>query len=257
MASPPLIPPRLREAVEWLVQQVLAVRPRFYNGITWTLVVSGTLLIASPLWERILSAVLERSFNLRLTGGGHDTAWGFALVVCGLLYHLVMQGMTQRQELRLHAGEETNRAQRLEHDRAIFGQLQNTVSERTFLNLLEFLGCNHGADKDELSRLSNFIEFIEQPSHQFITPPLREHTDQLLQALRQLNDFVGRNFFCIRNQLPADGLFLQPDLNIDRGGRSDDMERYGEYAETFHDLIDATRLQYSKFREAVKYNLAV
>lgn len=243
--------------MEWIVQQVLALRPRFYNGITWTLVVSGTLLIASPLWERILSAVLERSFDLRLTGGGNDTAWGFALVVCGLLYHLVMQGMTQRQELRLHAGKENNRAQHLEHDRAIFGQLQNTVSERTFLNLLEFHGCNHGAHLDQLSGLSDFIDFVEQPSHQFIAPPLREHTDSLLKALHELQDFIGCNFFCIRNRTPADGLFLQPDLNIDRGGRFSDIARYGEYAETFHDLIDATRLQYSIFREAVKYNLAI
>ncbi len=259
MASPPLIPSRWREAVEWAVQQVLTLRPRFYNGITWTLVVSGTLLMASPLWEQIIAAILERGFDLRITGSGNDTAWGLALVACGLLYQLTMHGMTQRHEARLHARADANHARNFEHDRTHFAKLQNTVSERALLELLHFLDCNHSTRNDELSPLTEMIDFLAQPNNQFLEPAIRQQANELLQALLKLRSFVAYHFFPLRGQPIADGLYLHPDLNIDRGGSGDPehMARYDHFADELHELINTATKQYSDFRETIKQTLAV
>lgn len=259
MAAPPLIPHRFREAVEWGVQQFLALRPRFYNGITWTLVVSGTLLMASPLWEQLIAAALERSFDLRITGGGNDTAWGFSLVVCGLLYQLAMHAMTQRQELRQLAHNEHARAEYNAHDRAVFERMQTTTNERTLLDLLNHLACNHGAVLKRLRKLDDLVDFLAQPENQFIAPELRNQANALLRSLHRMQAFVGRHFFSLRGRSPEDGLFLYPDFNIDRGGSGDpeQIARYNDFADQMHQLIIDAEREYMAFRDVVKHTLAL
>ncbi|MBD8528188.1 hypothetical protein [Pseudomarimonas arenosa] len=214
--------------------------------------------MASPLWEQIIAAIIERSFDLRITGGGNDIAWGFALVVCGLLYHLAMHGMTQRHEAQSLARQAMANTPQLDHDRALFRRLQDTVSEGALLDLLDHLACNHGARYDRLSKLGDLIHFMEQPDHQFIVPAVRDPAKQLLQALAELDRYVCRNFFPLRHRTPEDGLFLHPELNIDRGGSGipEEMARYTRFATEFDDLIETARQQYLAFRVAIKHSLA-
>lgn len=78
---------RWRLEVEWWVRQVQALRPRFYNGLTWAVVSGGLLFMGRPLWERLIEAILQREFDLQITSGGSDSLWGFGLVIAGLIYH--------------------------------------------------------------------------------------------------------------------------------------------------------------------------
>lgn len=97
------------------------------------------------------------------------------------------------------------------------------------------------------------------PDNQFITPSLQSQCLDLLQALHRLQTFIGLNFHCLRGRSAESGIFLYPDLNIDRGGSGEpeQMARYDRFADELHDLIEAAEQQYLTFRKAIKHSLAV
>jgi hypothetical protein len=78
---------RWRLEVEWWVRQVQALRPRFYNGLTWAVVSGGLLFMGRPVWEQLIEAILQSEFDLQITSDGNDSLWGFGLVIAGLVYH--------------------------------------------------------------------------------------------------------------------------------------------------------------------------
>lgn len=78
----------MSQAFDKLLQLIELLRPKFYNRLTWLIVVSGLTIMSTPFWERLLESILEQTLQIQITGES-DVKWGFSLIVIGLLYHFV------------------------------------------------------------------------------------------------------------------------------------------------------------------------
>jgi len=72
---------------KFVLDLITLIRPKFHNKITWVVVLTGLALISTPLLEKIITIIIEKSFSIKLTGE-NDVALGFLLVVIGLFYHI-------------------------------------------------------------------------------------------------------------------------------------------------------------------------
>jgi len=82
--------------LKWLIE---LLRPKFYNRITWTLIIAGLSMMSTPLWERLLEFALKTQFEIDITS--NDTRWGFSLIVVALIYNFAttsLNAFTKRDE---------------------------------------------------------------------------------------------------------------------------------------------------------------
>lgn len=47
----------------FVLRLVELLRPRFYNRITWLIVLGGLAMMSTQLWELVASEILKREFN--------------------------------------------------------------------------------------------------------------------------------------------------------------------------------------------------
>ncbi|MDD4732359.1 MAG: hypothetical protein PHX58_10535 [Desulfovibrio sp.] len=89
-------------------------KPKFYNRITWTIVLAGLAIMSAPFFERVAEAILKRYFDLTFNG---DLApiYGLCLVGIGLLYNAICKSMEIKAEHRPHGPSAADR-----HDGALF-----------------------------------------------------------------------------------------------------------------------------------------
>ncbi|MCD6525874.1 MAG: hypothetical protein J7K75_02640 [Desulfuromonas sp.] len=92
---PPVMPLKslTKEKMKFLDSIIELIRlfmPKFYNKITWTVVIGGMALTSTSMIEKILDVLLEKNLNIKLTDE-KDGIIGVALVVIGLTYHLLAQ----------------------------------------------------------------------------------------------------------------------------------------------------------------------
>ena len=73
-----------------IIELIRLFMPKFYNKITWTVVIGGMALTSTSMIEKILDVLLEKNLNIKLTDE-KDGIIGVALVVIGLTYHLLAQ----------------------------------------------------------------------------------------------------------------------------------------------------------------------
>ena len=77
---------RLVRLLKWIYD---LFRPRFYNRITWVVVLSGIGLISTKLLEILLHVALDVTFGIRITDG-RDAVFGVTLIAIALLYNAFM-----------------------------------------------------------------------------------------------------------------------------------------------------------------------
>ena len=77
-----------KEILDFIYKLIKLLKPEFYNKITWAVVIAGLALLSTSLIDKIISAVFELSFQIKLTDG-NDAVIGIALVIIGLGYHLL------------------------------------------------------------------------------------------------------------------------------------------------------------------------
>ena len=68
---------------DFILKVIDALKPRFYNKLTWFIVAFGLSLMSKPLWLEILNKLFETQLQLSITDDS-DSVWGFAL--CSLLF---------------------------------------------------------------------------------------------------------------------------------------------------------------------------
>ncbi|MGY0603398.1 MAG: hypothetical protein ACW7DZ_15360, partial [Paraglaciecola chathamensis] len=66
-----------------LLKLIEMLRPKFYNKLTWLIVISGLGLMSKPLWLTLINLILETGSQFSITEES-DTTWGFCLVLVGL-----------------------------------------------------------------------------------------------------------------------------------------------------------------------------
>lgn len=240
-------------------ERVIAlIRPKFYNRIAWVVVLAGLLLVASPWWLDLVSALAHRYFDVTLPTAASHVAMGVVLVGLGLLYHLIVHYIN---ELIASQRESTTLAAQREHDREIFAQFVSHVSENDLAWILGDLQDQHAYTSPQGTKLDLAVKHLLAPSTQFIDVQVSAAGKRLGMALRELRNWTSLNFFVYGPQTDEGLRFcLYPELNQDRTLRvpsAEDSRRYGEFAQELYVKVDEVHAQYAQFRAVVKNVLAV
>ncbi len=242
---------------EFIIKLIKLLKPEFYNKITWTVVIAGLTLMATPFWEKIIFAVLQKEYNLDLAPGG-NTAWGFALVVVGLLYHLTSNSFLQFIGYKDRAAKEKDRKG---HDINIFESSQNILPEKSLTNFFEWLLTDHSYRSNDSSKLHEYADFHLSPESQYIDQEIQESVNQVSKAINELLAWMSVNFWVFPEKQTAGNmrLCMHPHWNVDRGGYGEpnDFKKYDEATEKLTALSDAAKNSHKNYRKLVKHKLFI
>lgn len=250
--------PSLSAALEVVERVIPLIRPKFYNRLTWVVVLAGALLTAAPWWSDLVSAVAQKYLAITLPSTTSNIGWGIALIAIGLIYHIVVHSIS---ELAIAERQGKQQIAYIEHDKKIFENYQSVLSEAELLGVLEQIGNLHMYWSPYSTKFSNATTYLLAPSTQFITAVIKSSANDFATKLNRLHSFLGQHFFEHNSPKEGDLRFcLYPDLNMDRSRHlptAEQSKRYDDYADQLNQRIDEAEYSYKKFRSVVKQSLAV
>jgi hypothetical protein len=242
---------------EKLLQLIRLLRPEFYNKLTWVIVLAGLALMATPLWQDLVIAFFKKELRLDLMPGG-NSAWGFALVGIGLVYHLLTTSLNQYVQFQVNKEQ---RAIWLEHDRRIFSEAETFVSEDEYIAYVGNLVNDHSYWMEHANKMDRLRRHLLKPEKQFLNPQLVQAARPYAQAINALMEWTAYHFFVFPEGQAAGNLRLcmHPNLNVDRGGNGsrESTARYDIFTAELDRLVDAMSTTYRHFRSEVKKCLAL
>jgi hypothetical protein len=246
-----------RDIAAILLRVLEILRPRFYNRITWLMVVSGIAMMSTPLWELIASAILKRQFDISISGS-NDAAWGFALCVLGLLYHMANTGF---YDLLQNSRDAERKRREQVHDAEIFRKASEILSEGQLVGFIRELEDDHSYYLDEANVIDRFCRLLATTDSSFLNPILVERVSELLVAWNRLSAFKAVKFFVYPRGQTGPGLRLcmTPELNMDREGNAlpEEMRRYNALRDELEVLTGDMLSRFNEFRAAVKRELVI
>ncbi|UYV20066.1 hypothetical protein K1Y77_05225 [Halomonas qaidamensis] len=231
------------------------LRPKFYNRLTWVIVIAGLSLMTTPVWTLLLSEFIEKSFEFSITGES-DLAWGFLLCVTGLIYHLAITGM---HEFLIAQNTKEKNQKIQEHDGALFMKLTNLLPEEYLNSLIDYIETEDALRWDDHRKIESFILLANEAGHSFITLKLKISTEKLTSALSEFIIFTSRNF----DEYPyGQGVInfkmcLAPQLNCDRAGNWEDGPKYNSLVQEMMSFTQDIRTSYKEWRTTVKDTLYI
>jgi len=148
-----------------------------------------------------------------------------------------------------------------EHDIKIFNQSNEILTEQNLSDIASsHLLSNHSIGDDHFYKLTRWCTFFQQIGNRYLDKKIASENQKLLNELNQLTDFIGFNFFTIKEQNPNNkNQYLKPDWNQDYADdpSPEKMPKYDEYAKELENLTMKVIKQYSKYRLAVKHSLKI
>ena len=166
----------------FVLRLIELLRPRFYNKITWLVVLSGLVMMSTPLWELVATEILKREFNISVSGS-NDAAWGFALCVLGLAYHMANAGfydLLKRNEIRARKEKERN------HDIAIFLEARLFLNDQQIEDFVYTLQYDHSYYMDKRGQIEEFAFFLASTSNRFMTLSVAKAVERFIAAWSNL-----------------------------------------------------------------------
>ncbi len=232
------------------------LKPEFYNKITWAIVVAGLAILSTSLIDKLINAVFKISFNIEITDG-NDAVVGLALVVIGLVYHLLSR------KIEIQESNSTKReqdAKRSEHDIEVFNRTNEIMGETTLKDILDWIGTDHSYESDQKSIIDRFFHEAREHNNSYLHAEIEVKKQDFIISLGKLRSFLSLNFFVYpKEQVKIRRFCLYPELNMDRGGfpTPEQSQRYDEKAEEMFALIDSAYENYVNYRLSVKQWLYV
>ncbi|MGY3852834.1 hypothetical protein ACW5W8_08365 [Aeromonas aquatilis] len=239
----------------FVLKLIEALKPKFYNKITWLIVVCGLSLMSTPLWITVVNAALGKTLELSITNDS-DALWGFLLCCLGLVYHLLNTGL---HEVASSVTSKATLEKKELHDRSIFSQLNDIITEETLSHILSRLRSDHSLCRDSDESMRNFVIKAMSSSNSFVCKDINEKTKLLCESLTKFVHFVDEHFDIYPYTQSADNyrMCLAPQLNCDRAGSWDDSAAYGQLSDEMEAAIKAIKDAYRGWRNSVKEVLYV
>ena len=226
------------------------LRPKFYNRLTWVVVIAGLSLMTTPIWTLLLSKLLEKNFEFSITGES-DLAWGFSLCVSGLLYHLAITG---KHEFLLAQNTKEKNQKIQKHDSELFMTLADSLPEEYLNRLIGYIETEDAIRWDEHRKIESFILLANEAGHSFMTPELKASTEKLTSALSEFIRFISRNFdeYPYGQGVTNFKMCLAPQLNCDRAGSWEDGPKYDALVKEMMSFTQGISVSYKEWRTTVK-----
>jgi len=139
----------------------------------------------------------------------------------------------------------------LEHDLRLFRRYDDLMSEGRLRDELNGSLYNRRTDTAFTDRLRKVLELAALQEGSFVQKDLKDAFEDLVATLDALRDFLGRNFFDLKDSDP-DGnrrLMLHPELRHERGAGA---ERYESLVTDLGSLCEEAEEKYVHFRAQVK-----
>ena len=240
---------------KFILDLIKLLKPKFYNKLTWLIVISGLSIMSTPLWLIILNNVLEQELSISITSGS-DTIWGFMLCFLGLTYHLINTGLLE------YASSITDKHKRLKidtHDLGIYEYLHNLLPEEYLEHLIAYIQTNDAIRYDDLKKLEKFVSSATSESYQFVTQQLNEDTKSLCDHLSSFLNHVNSDFdeYPYGQGVTNFRMCLAPQLNCDRAGNWEDGPEYDKLVSKMMDCTSNIQSFYKIWRSHIKHNLYV
>mgnify|MGYP006076346107 CR=1 FL=1 len=241
------------------IDLVRLLRPKFYNGITWTIVVSGLAMMSTPFWAGLLDAWLKKKFGFGFIDE-FNPLYGLALVVVALLYNslnLYWDRITAESGTSASSQEEAEKLKReRDHDVGLYEREAAVLGQNEVDYFYNYVGANHCYIGDHGRCLAEFHDFSILTENRYFNESVLSKRDDLAKVCRKLSGFISKHFFVFPNYKIGDDFqyTMYPDLNIDRGGSGDPvhMARYDKYADELLELLKELRSSYATYRLSIK-----
>lgn len=231
------------------------IRPKFYNKLTWLMVVSGLSLMSAPLWVSLANQILDKEFGFTFSGGS-DMAWGFSLCVVALLYNLISTGV---HELLISELKKEKSAKAIAHDLGVYLKLDGIMSEEFLERIISHLETSDAIYKDDLSAIEMFVRTADSASNAFCTEQLKGKTSSLVDSLNELILLVNNDFdeYPYTQVVTNFRMCLAPQLNCERAGSWGDGPAYAALTDRMMRITGRVSSEYKQWRAAVKNVLCV
>lgn len=241
---------------EFILKLIELIRPKFYNKLTWAIVIAGLTLMSKNIFAEIIIAVFENELKYEIINTDTNF-WGFILIITGLLYNLITNIVPQY--INFKKNDEKNNEIIL-HDRKIFEKSKEILTEIQFTDFLECILTDHSYMSKDSNNLINFVYYFQLPENKFINMSLNQTTEDLLKSIGDLLNFINYNFFIYPNNYTGNNprLCMHPEWNIDRA--ADSFENFGNYNKASDELNRVSmklKDTYSKFRHNIKLILTI
>ncbi|OOE73424.1 hypothetical protein [Salinivibrio sp. ML290] len=245
----------MEKLFDFVLKVIEALKPKFYNKLTWLIVVGGLSLMSTPLWLGIVNNLFEAQFQISITDNS-DTTWGFALCCLGLSYHLMSTGL---HEVAVTIKSKARLEKEYSHDVQVFNELHELLDEPYLEKLIANIETNDAIYTEELNKLSHFTEVASSSGKQFISSQLKVATTELVQSLVEFRILVSQKF----DEYPYDQcvdnyrMCLAPEVNPDRAGCMRDIQEYRLLINIMMEKTKNISTSYKVWRTAVKELLYV
>ena len=242
--------PRLEYTLQLVKRVYDMFRPRFYNRVTWFVVVSGVTIASSDLVDWLFRAALGVTIDVQVTDGS-DALVGMVLVVAGLLYHLTMTFIERVGE---SPARESHRSEKRSHDLDVFKRTDGLLNERQYNEILDWIGSDHSMP-EQGDLLDRYLFAFEGVENSYLIDDLEESKCGMVSSLNELRWYMAQHFFDYNNRS-----CLDPEINPDRGGlyaTEEDVARYHAQARELVVRVRNARDAYARYRESVRDVLSV
>lgn len=165
-------------------------KPKFYNRITWVLIIGGLGLFSTPLIERILYALLEKIINIPISDE-NASIYGVIVIFLGLIYNSGINYLEYKKELLSQNISEQERIQRT-LDLKLLNRIREILpSDGSIEYLKERNFAGFGFRWTDLSQLKNYITEEAKPEFTFIDSELetirKDLTTNIYEFLSKLS----------------------------------------------------------------------
>lgn len=221
-------------------------RPKFYNRITWVVVVSGLAITSTNLIDWLVQISLGLTINLQVTDDS-DAVVGVILVAVALAYNAVMVSVEQLGEQMLR---ESQRADHRPHDVDVFKRTDDLLKESEFMEILDWIGSDHSCSTEQSGQLDRYLYAFEGVENSYLAGDVEDAKAKMVSDLDELREFMSMHFF-----LYGGRSCLDPDRNVDRGGMhatEEDVAKYHEQAGGLEERVRNAKDAYGHYRRAVR-----
>ena len=233
------------------------IRPKFYNGITWTMVGSGIAMMTTPFWLEIVSALVKEKFNLVIIDE-FNPIYGLSLVLIALIFNTVNLHLDQRANVTvnpiLSAEENAQIQMKRDHDVELYRKESAILDQAQIDYFYNHVGAEHTCWDDDYRCLADLHDFSIKPENRYLDEGVLAQRDSLALACNKLSWFLVTHFFHFPDR-KIDGRWqkaLYPELNIDRGGSYEGTGRYDKYADELSGLLKELKATFKEYRIAIK-----
>lgn len=234
---------------ENIIEIIRFLKPKFYNRLTWLVVISGLGILTKPFLLEFLNNLFEANWNFSITGK-YDELIGFGLVCVGLVYNVIIN---RKPDLKLEEEKEKKG-----HDKEIFLRLNNLLAEDFLHDMLDTLLGGESISRESTRKINDFLRVSKLQLNQYLISDLEKAKKEFVKDLRHLKDFVNTEFFSHQNP-SVDALVMRPELNIDRGGAysEENEEKHRDLSLELSNRGFTAEKSFKEYRSKIKKKLKV